>query len=437
MLKNVYGIALLTAATVILSACGGGGGGGSGGGGSLAGFGATDLSAVTNAATPTASTQAAAPAGVAAPAGSPAVSNSVVDAGGTVSAAAYKATAALMGKEGGLNYRYGPSAASYGVATSSLPTLFKRNDNFSRCSGNGQNCLTSWQVGGPRNPGDATNDQVAAGSYSTNQANVAFVADNPTLRVGVGDLQVSAFEFNTFSQSPQLPWQSTAAANSNAGLDSFTVAQYKVAGLLSTDGESRAVASARCGGQTGFCASSVVAFQNGLLGTAGSNTAHNQATVKLAANKVPTAIAMTNHSEFALVTVWDTVALKGQVAVVALAGLCDGCIPGGATYDWWGEWEQTYPGLPNMGNIAFMKVLGYVDLPADMKAPTEIAVTTGMDQFKTTNAGRFVGRENTPLTEAGKRQTFASGGINADKYAKAGVAVVISKEEQKVAFLDL
>ena len=49
--------------------------------------------------------------------------------------------------------------------------------------------------------------------------------------------------------------------------------------------------------------------------------------MKLPANKVPTAIAMTTQSEFALVTVWDTDARKGQVAVIALAGLCDGCIP--------------------------------------------------------------------------------------------------------------
>ena len=223
------------------------------------------------------------------------------------------------------------------------------------------------------NLGDANNDQAAQGKYSTNQAVYTFLADNPAVRLGAGDLQVSAFEYNTFSQMPQLPWQNTMALNSYGGLDSFTIAQYKTDGLLTTDGESRPVATARCRGRTGYCAASVVAFQNGLIGTAGSNTAHNQTTVKLAANKVPTAITVTNMSEFALVTVWDTVALKGQVAVIALAGLCDGCKAGGPYYEWWGEWEGVYPGLPNMGNIAYMKVLGYVDLPGDMKAPTEIS----------------------------------------------------------------
>ena len=64
-----------------------------------------------------------------------------------------------------------------------------------------------------------------------------------------------------------------------------------------------------------------MAFQNGLIGTAGSNTANNRSTVKLPANKVPTGMAITNNSEYALVTVWDTTALKGQVAVISLAGL--------------------------------------------------------------------------------------------------------------------
>ena len=37
-----------------------------------------------------------------------------------------------------------------------------------------------------------------------------------------------------------------------------------------------------------------------------------------------------------------------------------------------------HPGFFNQGNYIFMKVLGYVDLPANMKAPTSIKVTTGM-----------------------------------------------------------
>jgi hypothetical protein len=93
-----------------------------------------------------------------------------------------------------------------------------------------------------------------------------------------------------------------------------------------------------------------------------------------------------------------------------------------------------------MGNIAFMKILGYVDLVAAdgsaMAAPTEIAVTTGMDQFQTILVGgNFMGLE-TPLTVQSNRQSFLNGSY-AGKYAKGGMAVVISKSEKKAAFIDL
>ena len=70
---------------------------------------------------------------------------------------------------------------------------------------------------------------------------------------------------------------------------------------------------------------SIMVFQSGLIGAAQSNTARNKATAQLAAGKVPTAIAVSNSNEFAFITVWDTVNLRGEIAVVALAGLCDSC----------------------------------------------------------------------------------------------------------------
>ncbi|PSL78956.1 hypothetical protein C7T35_40175, partial [Variovorax sp. WS11] len=361
------------------------------------------------------------------------VSGDVVDSAGNLVADAYRAMAPLLSKVEGIRYRYGDAPT---VNNSGIPTLYKRADQtMSYHAG-------TWQVGGP-----VTGD---AGLYSTNQAHVGFVADNPTLRMGVGDLQVSAIDHNTYSQAPQLPWQEAAAWDGSAGRTNFNVSTYKTAGLTNGD----PVAVARCGGRTGFCATSIVAFNNGLIGTAGSNTANNRGSVKLPANKVPTGVAVTNTSEYALVTVWDTTALKGQVAVISLAGLCNNCDPynsnGGTPtgirngtydrwYDWWHEWMGVYPGLPNMGNIAFMKVLGYIDIPG-MNAPTEIAVTTGFDQFRTAlpeKQGEFMGQTYSPLTDSSKRASFSGSGSNANRYAKAGVAVVISKSEKKAAFIDL
>jgi hypothetical protein len=48
-----------------------------------------------------------------------------------------------------------------------------------------------------------------------------------------------------------------------------------------------------------------------------------------------------------------------------------------------------------------------------------------------------MGQTYSPLTDAGKRASFSGSGSNANRYAKAGVAVVISKSEKKAAFIDL
>ncbi|MDM0075257.1 hypothetical protein QTH90_12735 [Variovorax sp. J2P1-59] len=422
----------------MLSACGGGGGGGGGALGADPAAAAAALAAAggtTGAAT--GDTSGGTVAGSGGGGSSPSVtgpgSNSptpttpdIVDNGQNVEAAAYRDMAKKLSQAAGIDYRYGPSAGAYAVGNSGLPTLAAR-DARTPLGSPAPSYAFYWQVGGP--------PSATSGNYSTNQANMLFVADNRAERIGVADFQVSGYMFNTFAQLPQLSW--TRNALPGGGMDSANAINYRDQLLVSND----PIAVGRCSGRSGFCAQSLVAYQNGVIATSGSNTAGNPASVKLPANKVPTAIAMTNLSEFALVTVWDTTAMKGQVAVIALAGLCDGCdaYSNGtngkrAYYKWWNEWMATYPGLPNMGDIAFMKILGYIDLPG-VTAPTEIAVTTGLDQFQTMVSGDFVGYGSTPLTS--NWQNFTGSGPHASRYAKGGMAVVISKSEQKASFIDL
>lgn len=345
-----------------------------------------------------------------------------------VDATAYRNTASLMGKEGGLAYRYGPTPADYGTTgNGGLPNYYKRADTAFVSDRNGgiRPCYPpfcgTWQVG---NYDNNTNP----GGFSSNWGHVAFTPDNPAQRIGVSDLAISSFSNNAFSQKPELTW-----TLGGGGLDEFLAVKVKAAGK----DLSNPVAVARCY-RPGWCMSSVMVFQNGAIAVAGSNTATNYASAQLAAGKVPTAVALSNSGEFAFITVWDTNNLRGEMAVVALAGLCDYCTTSNpAQYDYWGEWSGLYPGLPNMGNIGYMKVLGYMPLPADMKAPTEISVTTGLDRNTYLNEGGNERAYNLPLSNAANRATFAAGGRNVNRYAKAGVAVVVSKSEQKVAFVDL
>ncbi len=319
--------------------------------------------------------------------------------------------AAQFSQDAGIAYRYGASGTG-----SNVPTWPKLADNALPASYNNGGTKSYWQIGGPMD--SSVND------YSTNVAQAAFVADNPAVHLGVADLETLAMRENTFTQSPGLTW--TYAGVPGGGLNEVNALAYKAAGKDA----SAPTALGRCYGRPSWCVNSIMAFQNGLLGTAGSNTAGSQNTAQLDAGNVPTAVAVTNSGEFALVTVWDTANVRGRVAVVALSEK--------GTRNWGGA---ARPGLPNFGNWGFMKIIGYVDLPG-MAAPTDISVTTGvhtesMHRLFTSAGQDFITSDDIDLSNESLRQTFAPGGVNTDSFAQAGVAVVTSKSERKVSFIDL
>lgn len=437
---NDYKLTMTLVVAAALVGCGGGGGGG---GGSTASAGSASGSAslsTTVQADGSSGGAAGTTGSVGLSTGTVSLQNDVVDTGGKVVPAAYRETALLMSKAAGIEYRYGPSAASYGKAgNSGVPTMQTRGDQsydpISIRTQGDRGCAPSsqggfcgtWQVGGPL--------QTASGDYSSSIVHTAYVADNPATHVGMSNLQALSMAHNTFAQKPEPSW-TTELSN---GVNEIAAVGYLNKGLDARE----PVAVGRCYGRSGWCMNSLMVFQNGLIGTAGSNTGSNRATVQLASGKVPTAIAVTGSNEFALVTVWDTVNLKGQIAVIALAGLCNGCDPDNQStwYYNWGEWNGVYPGLPNLGNTAYMKVLGYVDLPDGMRSPTEISASTGM-VFEEYNRTFAAGTNDMtpyhalPLTNPTNRASFDSG-VNSNAYAKTGVAVVISKSEKRAAFIDL
>ncbi len=333
----------------------------------------------------------------------------IADTSHKVDPAAYRAMAAKLSTDAGIAYRYGTAGAASGVPTSPQP-----NDNAYPTGTGYVRSSATWQVGGPYST-------AAGNDYSTNQGQAAFVSDDPKY-LGVSTLEFMAQRDNTFSEKPQLSWVYAGNADGSGGMNDANALSYKA---------SAPTALGRCYGRPTWCVNSIMAFQSGLLGTAGTNTSDNRNTAQLASGNVPTAVAITNGGEFALVTVWDTVNVRGRIAVVALSEK--------GTSNWGGK---VYPGLPNYGNVGFMKIIGYVELP-DMAAPTEISVTTGVDSesmhrlYTARGQTNFITSDDVDLGNETLRQTFASGGVNADTYAKAGVAVVLSKSERKVAFIDL
>lgn len=346
----------------------------------------------------------------------------VVDPAGTVVPEAYQKLALVLSAAEGIEYRYGPDSTAYHATPETMPTWWHPTDNFFANDGNGLGW--HWQVGGPIS---AQSDQ-GLDDFSGNQGQVLFVADD-TSKVGVSDVNTLTMSRNTVAEGPELPWQYYG----NGAVD------VNVVDYLKTQTIGQPVAIGRCYGSSGWCANSWIGYQNGVLATSGSNTARSQNILKLDANKVPTAIAVTNNAEFALVTVWDTAQVKGQVAVVALGPASQGFV-----HDTF-EWPAVYPCFRNLGDFGFAKILGYIDLPG-MQAPTEISASTDYSPTIDDQQGWLcaptgpdcrVQAKNFPLATEANRLSFAAGGSNANHYSKTGFAVVISKSEKKAVFLDL
>lgn len=179
----------------------------------------------------------------------------------------------------------------------------------------------------------------------------------------------------------------------------------------------------------------IMIFPDGLVGATGNQNSGGAApTYRLPKNKVPTSVFVMGYSEIALVTIWDTDALKGQVAVFALRAETPGahCVP--------------YFAMPNEGGFNAIHLMGYVDLP-DMKAPTAIAASGNNGSSPGGHAiGNEYGNPTDPTrniaTSALARDGDAThSGLSRDDYERrvpsSGHAVVLSRWENKVTFLDL
>lgn len=325
--------------------------------------------------------------------------------------AAYRQLAQNYSLASGMAYRYGAAST---VNNSDLPTQYQPSDKHFNNRGNPE---WDYQVGGPQD--QSLND------FSANEGQILHVADKST-DVGVDIVVQILMSEGTFSEKPQLPWvyygggHPDPDASQYAGINGGALRQPTAIG--------------RSYGFATWASNGLVAFQSGLIAAFGTNTSRGSVSVKLPANKVPTAVAVTSNNEFALVTVWDTDALKGQVAVLALA----------TGNNFWGDWMAPYPGLRNHGLFTFMKLLGYVDLPG-VTQPTEISASTdfaaSLDSYQgwmlspDGSNGRYM-EEKLTLSNETNRQSFVNGS-NTPRYSKSGFAVVISKAEKKAVFLDL
>jgi hypothetical protein len=159
----------------------------------------------------------------------------------------------------------------------------------------------------------------------------------------------------------------------------------------------------------------LVAFRSGLVGSTGSgNNSDDFAFAQIGPGKVPSAVAVTNNSEIALVTVWDAIACKSELAVFALT-----------------QRDGYLAGLPSEGFFSSVRLLGSIDLP--IARPTRVSASVDFSFWM-----GFTSKDSVAeLSAQAGRDKWAANTDDAHSAARAGYALVASRDEGKIVFVDL
>jgi len=167
--------------------------------------------------------------------------------------------------------------------------------------------------------------------------------------------------------------------------------------------------------------------------------------IRLPAGLVPTAMAVTPFNEFLVVSVWDTNTVSGKLAFIALR-------PREMAV---GSPEQTpnvrwYWGVAGAWTNRGMKLLGLIDLP--FAAPTSLDVsnnlTLGNPRGYSDNddpargdlsreSARSIWRQINPIAAGGHNEQLNIDNQQWSQMASSGYALVASRAESKVAFVDM
>ena len=288
--------------------------------------------------------------------------------------------------------------------TDDRPTLFQPT---SKPRSSGYVRTNPYEIGGP---------PVTDNDYWSDSGQVGYVPDTST-DPGLVRIQTYSYYDRVFAISPRLDWASGKPAPEPQTREPYYATLF---GELPKN----PIAMVRNYGMQQNEA--LVLYRDGYLAVAGTQTSratHERPFPGFAfpAHKVPTAMAVTTANEFALVTVWDTTAKKGQLAVLALEGKH---IP----FHTW-----PYMGMPNQGSWSAFKLMGYVDLP--MTTPTSVSAASNGYWNGPSMTGGLVLSQIKLDNETHRKNVYE--GAWKGLVAQGGYAIVASKHDNKVAVLDL
>jgi len=344
-------------------------------------------------------------------------SDRILNADGTINWAEYEKVATGYNTDEMLQYRFGPGYSAYHSANDPIGSLPQTGNNG--IDGPGDRGI----MAGPANPWSdwfAMSGQLGYVPDNAGDPGMAR-ANNGSVYCDSNDKPV--FDYRV-SSTPDYsnPWQDPTDP-------AIVQASWKT--LSGGTAPSVPVAVARSRYMTSVAG--IAIFANGLIGVTSTGNDPNTLelgdfpAIRLPAGKVPTAIALTLNHEFALVTIWDTINRKGQLAVIALEGNPPGVQSGShflGKISWWGQ--------PNWPAVKAIKLLGYLDLP--VAAPTSIEATGDVS----VESGRnYPDNQNMDLSDQTQRDDwFGNRGLIRSS-AHSGYAVIGSRAEGKAVFVDL
>ncbi|MFO0666553.1 MAG: hypothetical protein U0174_21540 [Polyangiaceae bacterium] len=336
----------------------------------------------------------------------------IVSANGKIDAAEY-AKQALAADLATIDCRLGVSfTKAHPGAADDRPLAYQPPRKTSTLGRNGASY--EYELGGPPTEEPPANERY--GSVNNQVLYTGGEADDPGLA------RVTTYDWgnNTILEHPEPVWWGVnhpKGRNTDPAVD-VTYNEAKATAWSQQVSLQRAFTMARST-QT-WSNDALVVFKPGFFGATGTQTsACTYPTFVFPKNKVVMALSVTSANELTLVAVWDTDTQKGQVAV--LANLARGMAP---THSW------PYFGLPNAGSYTAFKLMGYVDLP--FATPTAISAAANADQPV---VGALEG--NWAALDKQSTRDEVRDGPTQIQVATAGYAVVASRWESKVAFIDL
>jgi hypothetical protein len=362
--------------------------------------------------------------------GSGAWTERILNGDGSINWTEYVNVANNYGSREMASYRFGPSYKYFHPTPETFPTRSKQTSE--------SGVLGYPYIAGSESDWYSEGGQLVYSPNATAPANY-----QPGVSLGInGDIYLFLGRSPEYTFINGIHWTSNQTMDISHGQSTPDPSVKQTAFKAASGGSvPPAIATVRTGALGGI--SGFLLFQNGLITAAGNGATDAYGSVpgdlprygftQLAPGKVPTAGAVTLNTEFLLVTVWDTINHKGQLAVIAVNGQIRAQQSALANHQM-GEYMW---GLPNRFTVRSLKVLGYVDLPVN--APMAIKVSNDMAQKDGVGANDNTGLPTSLNSQAERDVWYNWGGSNNhyNKTAKSGYAVISSRAENKVTFIDL